>query len=53
MKKTYQTAKTDILGITPMGIMIPISDPEDPTLAPKKHFVPGPGASYDPQGNIL
>ena len=53
MKKTYHTTKTETVLIMPMSLMIPVSDPSEPQLLPKGHYVPGPGASYDPQGNIL
>ena len=53
MKKIYQKTQTEIVCIEPMGLMIPVSDPSDPHFLPKGHFVPGPGASYDPQGSIV
>ena len=54
MKKKYQTTKTEIVRINPMGMMIPTSDPGEPhMMLPKGHFVPGPGASYDPQGSVV
>ena len=53
MKKTYQTTKMEIVRINPTGLMIPTSDPGEPHLVPKGHYVPGPGASYAPPANIL
>lgn len=54
MKKIYQKTRTEIVRVYSMGIMIPTSDPSDPhMMLPKGHFVPGPGASYDPQGSII
>ena len=54
MKKTYQNTYVEILPIESFALMIPTSDPPDPhMMLPKGHFVPGPGASYDPQGSII
>ena len=52
MKKTYQTAQSETIRIKSIDLMIPASPPEEPH-APERNFVPGPGASYDPQANIL
>ena len=53
-KKQYDSANVEILRIDSYSMMIPISDPSDPQQhLPKGHFVPGPGASYDPQGSIV
>lgn len=49
----YSIPQTEIIDIQSAALMIPGSDPDEPGLAPKRHWVPGPGASYDPQANIL
>ena len=52
MKKTYQTAQTGIMTISPYTWMIPsVSSALDP--APARHWVPGPGASYNPPANVV
>lgn len=55
MKKIYQTTRVEITRLNTKELMIPsgisIGEPFSPM--PKGHFRPGPGASYDPQGNIL
>ncbi|MBR4564653.1 MAG: hypothetical protein IKO26_09405 [Paludibacteraceae bacterium] len=48
----YIIPQTEIIDIQSAALMIPGSDPAEPG-APKRHWVPGPGASYDPQANIL
>lgn len=53
MKKQYQTTRVEILPITSCAIMIPGSGPDEPGLAPKRNWVPGPGPSYDPQGSVV
>lgn len=53
MKKTYQTAKTETVRIQSMSMMIPTSDPSEPLLVPKGHYVPGPGANYAPPAKII
>ena len=52
-KKQYLSAKVEILRIEPYSMMIPISDPTDPHPAPRRHYVPGPGASYQPPAKIV
>ena len=49
----YSIPQTEIIDIQSAALMIPTSDPAEPGLTPKRHWVPGPGASYDPQANIL
>jgi hypothetical protein len=52
MKKIYQTARVEILPVRTEAIML-LTSPPDGFKAPEKHFVPGPGASYDPQGSVV
>ena len=54
MKKKYLNACVEIVSVNTATLMIP--NPEscpDPGSAPKRHWVPGPGASYDPQGSVV
>ena len=55
MKKAYQNTRVEILPIEFCTLMIPGSDPGDPHISPlpERHWRPGPGASYDPQGSIV
>lgn len=53
MKKQYQITRVEILPIESFAMMIPGSDPDNPGLAPKRNWVPGPGPSYDPQGSVV
>ncbi len=53
MSKKYFTPQTEVINIQSTSLMIPISDPSEPGLAPKRHFVPGPGASYQPPAKIV
>ena len=51
MKKTYQNPRVEIHSIDSCSLMIPVSPPLEP--APQRHWRPGPGASYDPQGSVV
>ena len=53
MKKTYQNTIVEILSVESFAMMIPPSGPDDPHSAPRHHWRPGPGASYDPQGSVV
>ena len=53
MKKQYLKPQAQIVCVEPYALLIPTSDPDDPHLLPKGHFVPGPGASYAPPANII
>jgi hypothetical protein len=53
MNKQYNSPQIEIIDIQSYALMIPGTNPEDPGSAPRRNFVPGPGASYDPQANIL
>jgi hypothetical protein len=53
MRKKYQSTHVEILPIESSALMIPVSDPGEPHLVPKGHFVPGPGASYAPPAKII
>lgn len=53
MKKKYQNTQVEVLTIESFALMIPGTNPGDPGSAPKRHWVPGPGASYDPQGSVV
>lgn len=53
MRKKYQSTHVEILPIESFSLMIPASDPDDPHMLPKGHFVPGPGASYAPPAKIV
>lgn len=54
MKKIYQTTRVEITRLNTKELMIPAPPTMEPfSPMPKGHFRPGPGASYDPQGNIL
>lgn len=52
-KKQYFSAKVEILRVETNPMMIPLSPPDDPHMLPKGHFVPGPGASYQPPAKIV
>ncbi len=52
-KKTYQKTRIEILTLEPYTLMIPGTGPDDPHLAPKGHYVPGPGANYAPPAKII
>lgn len=52
MKKIYQAARVEIISVSTEAIML-LTSPTDPIFAPKQHYVPGPGPSYDPQGSIV
>lgn len=53
MKKLYIPTSVEISALHTTGLMIPNSPPDEPSNLPPGHFVPGPGASYDPQGSIV
>jgi hypothetical protein len=53
MRKKYQSTHVEILPIESSALMIPVSDPGEPHLVPKGHFVPGRGASYAPPAKII
>lgn len=53
MSKKYFIPQTEVIHIQSSSLMIPGSDPSEPGLAPRRLWRPGPGASYDPQANIL
>ena len=53
MSKKYFIPQTEVINIQSASLMIPTSDPSEPGLAPRRLWRPGPGASYDPQANIL
>lgn len=53
IKKQYSKPQAQIVCVEPYALLIPTSDPDDPHLLPKGHFVPGPGASYAPPANII
>ena len=50
-KKKYINTRVEVVSIEFCSLMIPVSGPPDP--APERHWRPGPGASYDPQGNVV
>ena len=55
-KKQYIAAQIEVIRIESATVMIPGTMPTDPTgpsPLPPGHFVPGPGASYDPQGSVV
>ncbi len=53
MSKKYFVPKTETIDVQSASLMIPTSDPGEPGMAPKRHFVPGPGASYQPPAKIV
>lgn len=53
MRKKYFIPQVDILAVESFALMTPASPPEDPHLAPKGHYVPGPGANYAPPAKII
>ena len=50
-KRPYCPARVETLELQSSGLMIPGSPPLDP--APARHWVPGPGASYQPPAKIV
>lgn len=50
-KKQYHSARVEITPIIGSTILYPASPPLEP--APERHWRPGPGASYDPQGSVV
>ena len=54
MKKHYESACMEIAPVSALMQMmiLPISTGPYPA-PPREHYVPGPGASYDPQGSIV
>lgn len=54
MSKQYVIPQIDTIRVESVSVMIPGTMPIDPTIhpLPDGHFVPGPGASYDPQGSV-
>jgi len=54
MSKKYFIPLTETTEIDSFALMIPsIASCPDPDAAPKRHFVPGPGASYQPPAKIV
>ena len=53
MKKKYNSTLVEILPKESFALMIPGTGPGEPGLAPKRNWVPDPGASYDPQGSVV
>ena len=53
MSKKYFVPQTETTEIDSFALMIPGTLPDEPGLAPKRHFVPGPGASYQPPAKIV
>ena len=53
MKKLYIPTSVEITSLHTTGLMIPNSPPEEPQQGPFRHWRPGPGNSYDPQGSIV
>ncbi len=53
MRKKYFIPQVDILAVESFALMTPASPPADPHSAPKRNFVPGPGASYCPPAKIV
>lgn len=53
MKKIYETARIEILQVKTAEMMIPAGTSYPEPFAPQRHFVPGPGPSYDPQGSVV
>ena len=54
MSKKYFIPQTETTEIDSFALMIPsIASCPDPGAAPKRHFVPGPGASYAPPAKII
>lgn len=53
-KKQYQPTQVAVMPIEPFTLMIPGTGPIDPGASPApKHWRPGPGPSYDPQGSVV
>ncbi len=53
MSKKYFIPQVDILAVETSPMMSPSSPPSEPHTAPKRNFVPGPGASYCPPAKIV
>ena len=53
MKKHYESTHVEIAPVQAlMQMMIPTGLGPYPA-PPREHYVPGPGASYNPQGSIV
>ncbi len=53
MKKQYLNPETQTIRVESYALLIPASDPGEPHLVPKGHYVPGPGANYAPPAKII